>query len=582
MSDMDLIIRHGTVYDGTGAAGYVADVGVAGGRIVEVGAVTGRGVEEVDARGRIVTPGFVDIHTHYDGQAVWADQLSPSSWHGVTTVLQGNCGVGFAPCKPQDHDGLIALMEGVEDIPGAVMTEGLTWQWESFAEYLDVLGQTPRDIDLCALLPHAPVRVYVMGERALRLEPATAADVAQMQSIVAEAMRAGAFGVSTSRTTSHRNLKGDFMPTLLSREREIVGLMKGMQDAGGGMFEVVAEPNDPEVKGEYLMIRRALEQTGCSGVFSLAQTPGAPETWRELLAFADESIADGVSLRPVVAPRAIGIHLGLEGSRNPFSGTATYHSIAHLPLAERVSRMKTPEVRQSMLADDPLEYAATPGIPQASHENMFRLGSPPNHAPAREDSITAIASREGRSPEEVVYDVLLENDGTGLIYVPLLNYVSGDLSVCGEMLDNPNTIMGLGDGGAHVGFLLDAGFPTWLLTYWVRQEQRFSIAEGVRRLTSDTARQIGLTDRGRIAVGLRADLNVIDFDSLQQGEPYVAYDLPTGGKRLMQAARGYTATIVAGKVTYRDGQDTGERPGMVVRSRYSRSTPERPTQIPAL
>ncbi|BBZ31238.1 amidohydrolase (plasmid) [Mycolicibacterium madagascariense] len=567
-ADFDLVVRGGTVYDGTGATGVTGDVAVRDGVIVAVGRVPGRGTEEIDARGRLVTPGFVDVHTHYDGQVVWSDRLTPSSWHGVTTAVMGNCGVGFAPCRPEDRDALVALMEGVEDIPAAVMHEGLPWQWETFEEYLDVVAGTPRDIDVCALVPHAPIRVFVMGERALRLEPATAADVEQMRSIVAEAVRAGAFGVSTSRTVAHRNRAGDLTPTLLARESEIVGLTQGLADAGRGVFEVVGELSDAEVVGEFEMIRRALRRSGRPGLFSLLQSGSQPDKdkWRELMAFADDAIAEGVSLRPVVAPRSISLLLGLEGSQHPFSGTETYADMAHLGLPDRLTALRDPDVRARILQEDPTEYSTFPLMSRISYSNMFRFGDPPNYVPAQSESLAAIAGRQGRTPAEVAYDVLLERDGMGFIYVPFANFASGDLSVCEEMLSNPNAIMGLGDGGAHVGFILDAGFPTWLLTYWVRDQRRFSVAEGVRRLTSDTADSVGLTDRGRIAVGLRADLNVIDLDALTFSGPFVGYDLPAGGKRLLQTATGYVATIVAGEITYRDGVATGARPGRLVRS----------------
>ncbi|WP_345353449.1 N-acyl-D-amino-acid deacylase family protein [Rhodococcus olei] len=564
----DLVVRGGTVYDGTGTPGRSADIAVTDGKIVVVGAVSGTGAEEIDARGLIVTPGFVDIHTHYDGQALWSDQLAPSSWHGVTTAVMGNCGVGFAPCKPQDRTALIALMEGVEDIPAAVMHEGLNWRWESFPEYLEVVDSMPRDIDLCALVPHAPIRVFVMGERALRLEPATPDDVARMRELVAEAIRAGAFGVSTSRSIAHRNCAGDFTPTLLARESEIAGLVMGLDDAGRGIFEVVGESGDSEVVGEFELIRRSLEKSGRPGVFSLIQSGSQPNKnqWRELMELADRAIEEGVSLRPVVAPRSISILLGLEGSQNPFSGTATYREIAALPLDERVAIMKDPAIRRRILSDDPTEFSTFALMSRIPYWNMFRFGDPPNYTPSASESIAAIAERDNRDPADIAYDIMLESDGMGFIYVPFANYASGDLSVCEEMLANPNTIMGLGDGGAHVGFILDAGFPTWLLTYWVKDRRRFSLEEAVRRLTSDTAESVGLSDRGRIDVGLRADLNVIDFDRLNFGPPYVAYDLPAGGRRLLQKANGYQATIVAGRTVYRNGVDTGARPGRLVRS----------------
>ncbi|MBV6757386.1 MULTISPECIES: N-acyl-D-amino-acid deacylase family protein [Rhodococcus] len=569
-AEYDLVIRGGEVHDGTGAEGRVADIAVKDGVIAVVGEVAGRGAEEIDATGRIVTPGFVDIHTHYDGQAVWDDATAPSSHHGVTTVVMGNCGVGFAPCKPEHRDGLIELMEGVEDIPAPVMHQGLTWTWETFAEYLDVLERTPRDIDICALVPHAPVRVHVMGERAFRLLPALPEDVEQMRVIVADAIRAGAWGVSTSRSTAHKSVAGDYTPTLLAREREIVGLAMGMADAGRGLFEFVAEVQDPDVIGEFEMVRRALKKSGLPGVYSLVQSGQTADAnqdlWRDLLKYSGSAKDDGVDLRPVVAPRAVGLLMGLEGSQNPFSATPSYRAIADLPLAERVARMRDPEVRRQILSEDPYAESAWPLLEFLSYSRMYRFENPPNYTPDVANSLQAIADREGRPVQEVVYDVLLEDEGMGFIHVPFANYASGDLRVCQEMLEDPNSIMGLGDGGAHVGFILDAGFQTWMLTYWVKERGVMALPEAIRRMTSDTADVMGLADRGRIREGLRADLNVIDLGRLTFGSPYIAHDLPTGGKRLMQKAVGYEHTIVAGQTVYRDGEDTGARPGRLVRS----------------
>jgi N-acyl-D-aspartate/D-glutamate deacylase len=566
---MDLIIRGATVYDGSGAQGVVADVGIKDGVIASIGSVPQSATEEIDAEGCIVTPGFVDIHTHYDGQAIWDDTLAPSSLHGVTTVVMGNCGVGFAPCRESDRERLIALMEGVEDIPGAVMAQGLTWEWESFEDYLEALDARKWDVDVCALLPHAPLRVFVMGQRALDHEPATDDDIAKMRALVARAVSAGAFGVSTSRTTAHRAITGDYMPTLRAHQAEITGLLRGMEDAGRGFLEVVTELRDRDVLTEYRMIAEALATTGQRAVFTLSQTDSNAELWREILDFADETIAAGVSMRPVVAPRPIGLLLGLESNLNPFSGTRTYRSIADLPLAERVAAMRNPDVRAAMLADDPTEFSTFSLLERTSRSHMFRLGNPPVYAPNPHDSLAAIAQREGRTPAEVAYDVLLEDDGMGFIMIPLLNYFDSEperLGVCEQLLSDPNTIMGLGDGGAHVGFILDAGFPTFLLTYWVKQRGRFSIAEGVRRLTSDTADAAGLADRGRIGVGLKADINIIDLDDLGYGPVSVSRDLPCDGKRLMQRANGFRATIVSGQVTYRDGLATTAKPGRLVRS----------------
>ena len=563
--EISVVVRNGTVIDGTGAAPYEADVAIANGKIVEIGKITARGAEEIDAKGKLVTPGFVDIHTHYDAQAAWDSRMTPSSWHGVTTAVMGNCGVGFAPCRPEDRNKLVELMEGVEDIPGAVMAEGLKWEWESFGEFLTSLERRQRDIDLCALLPHAAVRVYVMGERAIRHEAANQGDIAQMRQIVEESVRAGAFGVSTSRTISHKSLKGEYIPTLRAAEEELTGLAMGMKDAGSGFLELVGDWNQPDPATEFAMLRRVVEKSGRTAVFSLTQRHDRTEVWKELMALSDQAIADGVSIRPVAAPRAIGILLGLEGSQNPFSGTPTYKSIAHLPLAERVKVMSTPEIRTKILSDDPVTGSTFPLFHRMSYNKMFRFGHPANDEPKREDSITAIAEREGRTPQEVAYDIMLEDGGRDFIYCPLVNYVDYDLSASEAMLDNRNTIMGIGDGGAHVGFIIDAGFPTWLLAHWGRKKQRWTPQELIRRLTSDTASAAGLHDRGEIAVGKKGDLNILDWEKIAFGRPYVTFDLPAGGRRLLQKADGYDTTIVSGQVTYRNGEPTGALPGKMVR-----------------
>src|SRR3954447_24550108 len=564
MPRFDMIIRGGTVVDGTGSAPVEADIGIIGNRIAAVGEVAGGGAEEIDAKGKLVTPGFVDIHTHYDAQAVWDSHLAPSSSHGVTTAVMGNCGVGFAPCKPADRERLIELMEGVEDIPGAVMHEGLEWEWESFPEYLDALDRRPRDIDVGALLPHAAVRVNVMGDRAIALENANQADIAQMREIAREAMQAGAFGFSTFRSLSHKTLRGDPTPTLRAQEDELRGIALGMKDAGSGMLEMVSEWA-PDHNAEFAMLRRVVEACERPAVFTLTQRHSRPEVWRDLVAQADKAAADGLPIRPVVAPRAIGVLLGLAGSQNPFSGTPTYKEIAHLPVPERARRMQDPAVRARILNEDPAAGSTFPLFHRMSYEFMFRFGNPPNYQPRLEDSIAATAARDGRSAPEVAYDILVENDGGDFIYHPLGNYAYGDLSMPETLLDNRNCIMGLGDGGAHVAFILDAGYQTWLLTHWGRAQKRWDVAELIRRLTSDTAGAAGLHDRGVLAVGKKADINVIDWDRLGAGAPYVVNDLPAGGKRLLQKVSGYEATIVSGRVTFRDGEATGALPGRLVR-----------------
>jgi N-acyl-D-aspartate/D-glutamate deacylase len=564
MAAFDLVVRGGTVVDGTGSTPREADVGIIGNRIAAVGRIPGAGAEEVDAKGKLVTPGFVDIHTHYDAQAVWDSHMAPSSSHGVTTAVMGNCGVGFAPCKPDDRERLIELMEGVEDIPGAVMHEGLQWEWESFSEYLDALDRRQRDIDLCALLPHAAVRVFVMGDRAINLENANQADIASMRQITRDAMEAGAFGFSTSRSLSHKTLKGSPTPTLRAQEEELRGIALGMKDAGSGMLEMVSEWA-PDHNAEFAMLRRVIEACGRPAVFTLTQRHSRPDVWRDLVKHADKAIADGVPIRPVVAPRAIGVLLGLAGSQNPFSGCPTYKNIAHLPVAERARRMADPATRAKILSEDPKKDSTFPLFHRLAFDFMFRFGNPPNYQPAKEDSIAAIAARENRPPSEVAYDMLIEDDGANFIYTPLGNYAYGDLSMPETVLDNRNCIMGLGDGGAHVAFILDAGYQTWLLSHWGRDKKRWDVSELVRRLTSDTAHAAGLHDRGILRPGLKADVNIIEWEKLGAGAPYVVNDLPAGGKRLLQKVTGYDATIVSGQVTFRHGQASGALPGKLVR-----------------
>lgn len=566
----DLVIRGGVVVDGTGAAPIEADVAIEGGRIAEVGRVAARGREEIDARGRIVSPGFVDIHTHYDGQAVWDSHLAPSAWHGVTTAVMGNCGVGFAPCRAADREKLIELMEGVEDIPGPILHEGLDWRWETFPEYLDALDAKPRDIDICALLPHGALRVHVMGERGLALENANQADIARMREITAEAVRAGAFGVSTSRTISHRTLKGDPTPTLRAQEEELRGLALGLRDGGGGLLELVSDWNTPDPATEFGIVRRVVEATGQPVVFSLTARHDRTEAWKELLALSDAAAAEGLPIRPVFPPRPIGILLGLQGSQNPFSGCASYKEIAHLPATARAAAMRDAGLRARILSEDRITGSNFPLITRLGFERMFPFGDPPDYAPPREASIAAIAAREGRSAEEVAYDLLVADGGAGFIFAPLTNFADYSLSASAECLRHPNAIAGLSDGGAHVGFISDGSFPSFLLAYWARdgKEQVFPLEEIVRRLTSDTARAAGLADRGVLRPGMKADVNVFDLKALTLEAPRMVADLPAGGRRLLQRARGYVATVVAGAVTYRDGEATGALPGRLVRARH--------------
>jgi N-acyl-D-aspartate/D-glutamate deacylase len=566
--EFDLVIRSGTIMDGNGGAPFRGDVAVNGGRIVEVGKVAGRGQEEIDAAGLSVTPGFVDIHTHYDGQAVWDSHLAPSSWHGVTTVVMGNCGVGFAPVRKDTQEAVIALMEGVEDIPGPCLHEGLDWSWESFADYLTALERRSHDIDFCALLPHAPMRVYVMGERALKLEDANQADIAGMREITAEAVRAGAFGFSTSRTIAHKTLAGDPTPTLRAQETELTGIAMGLKDAGKGFIEMTSDWNTPDPATEFAMVRRVMQACGRPLVFSLNQRHDRTTAWKDLLELSTQAAADGLPVRCVAPPRPIGALLGLSGSQQPFAGTRTYRSIAHLPLEQRVVAMRDPDVRRRITTEDPSEFNTWSLLTRIGFERMFRFTDPLNYTPAREDSVAAIAAREGRTPQDVAYDMLIEDGGRGFIFACIVNYANYDLEPVKEMYARQHVIPGLSDGGAHVAFISDASFPTFLFSYWGRDRgaDRMDIPDLVRRQTREPARFAGLSDRGVLAAGMKADINIIDFAKLALERPQMVIDLPAGGRRLMQKARGYAATIKAGQITYRDGAATGALPGGLVRS----------------
>ncbi len=567
MADYDLIIRGGTVADGTGNGTREADVAVKNGKIAAVGPVSGKGAEEIDAKGLLVTPGFVDIHTHYDGQATWDSRLQPSSWHGVTTAVMGNCGVGFAPVRPQDRDRLVELMEGVEDIPGAALHEGLSWAWESFGQYLDALEARPRDMDLGAQLPHGALRVFVMGERAARLEEATAEEVAQMRALTAEAMRAGALGFSTSRTLNHRTVKGDPTPSLRASESELLGIALGMKDAGAGVIEFISDFNTPDPESEFEMIERLLGASGRPFSVSLAQAHKRPEGWRRLLGLVEGLANKGHVAKAQVAPRPIGVLQGLQASRIPFSMCASYKAIAKKSVAERVAIMRDPSFRAKLLAESREPLRSDMAARLTDYDRMFPLGDPPDYEPAQETSLGARARREGRDPREVIYDYLIENEGKNFIFSPFANFAAYNLDCCREMMQSPHTLIGLGDGGAHVGLISDGSFPTTLLAHWGRDRARgkLDVAWLIKRQTQDNARAVGLGDRGVIAAGYKADLNVIDFDKLGVEAPVMKWDLPAGGKRLLQKARGYRATIVSGAVTYRDGEPTGALPGKLVR-----------------
>ena len=566
INDFDLIIKNGTLVDGTGSKSKPGNIAIKNGIIAAIGNFSGKANEVIDATNLVVTPGFVDIHTHYDGQAIWDSQLKPSSIHGVTTVVMGNCGVGFAPCKPEDRVKLVELMEGVEDIPAPVMHEGLNWQWETFEEYIKALEKNKLDIDICALLPHAALRVYVMGERAIKHEVATKEDMQTMRKLAKEAVEAGAFGFSTSRTISHKSLKGEYTPTLRAHEDELTAIAMGLSDAGSGFMEIVSDWNEPDPETEFEVLKRIVKKSGRPVVFSCTQRHDRPHFWEDLMSMARQAQKEGLPIRPVVTPRPIGLLLGLNGSQNPFSGTDTYKSISNLPLDRRVIEMRKDEIKSKILSEDPIKGSTFPLINRIGYTQMYRFGSPPNYNPKPEESIEAMAKENGVTAAELAYEILIENDGNNFIYAPLVNYADHTFGVCKKMLDDKNAIMGLGDGGAHVGFILDAGYPTWLISYWSVKKKAYSMEETVRRLTSDTANAAGLNDRGLLKVGLKADINIIDWENVGSSDPFMTQDLPAGGKRLMQHTQGYVTTIVSGKVTYKNGEFTKERPGTVVKS----------------
>jgi N-acyl-D-aspartate/D-glutamate deacylase len=561
----DLVIRGGSIADGKGGDLYEADVAIRDGRIAEVGKVAGKGKEEIDARGKLVTPGFVDVHTHYDGQVTWSQDITPSSQNGVTTAIMGNCGVGFAPCKPSDHTRLIQLMEGVEDIPEPVLSAGIPWQWESFPDYMNWLSKRNFDIDIGAQLPHAALRVYVMGERGARRDPSTAEDNKAMAQLAAEAVRAGALGFSTSRTLNHRTSTGDFTPTLKAGEDELTAIAAGMQAQGRSVLQFVLDLSG--IDEDLPMMLRIADNTKCPITFSITQNDRAPRRWRQTLDEIGAATARGLNITAQIAARPVGLLLGLELSRNPFQTHPSYKAIAHLPLKERLVRLRHLEVRAAILSerasptDDPLFF-------KPNYDKIYLLGNPPDYEQPPENALGALARKRGIKPEELAYDAMLSDEGRGMLYVPFLNYADGNLDATREMLTDPHAVPGLSDGGAHCGIICDASFPTYLLTHWTRDRSRgekLSIPFVVAAQSRKTALSVGLYDRGVIAPGFKADVNVIDYGRLHLHPPKVHYDLPVGGRRLLQQVDGYDATIVSGVVTQRGGRATGARPGRLIR-----------------
>ena len=563
----DLVIRNGLVIDGTGGERFEADVAVVDGRIAAVGAVSGRGVEEIDARGQLVTPGFVDIHTHYDGQVIWSERLSPSSSHGVTTAVGGNCGVGFAPCRAEHRDLLVSVMEGVEDIPEVVMTEGLTWEWETYPDYLDAIERRPHDIDFASQIPHSALRVYVMGQRGADREPATADDLQRMQTLVREAMAAGALGFATSRLVIHKTGQGDPIPTWQAAERELEAIALALRDSGKGVLQAVFGAPGRSFEDEIDLLSRLTRLSGRPASFSMAQTNEAPQAYLGVMRHLAEANRQGPPIRAQVYPRPIGMVLGFDLSVNPFSLCPSWAPLAALTSAERIEALRDPGLRARLLMEEPGQALIPLARMGRRFDHIYPLGDPPDYEPAREMSLAAQARAKGVDPAELAYDLLMQNGGHGLLLAALANYGSGSLDPIHALITDPNSVLGLGDGGAHYGMICDSSYPTFVLQHWARERQgvRLSLEQAVQALTSTPARTVGLMDRGVLAVGRRADLNVIDHDALALHAPQVVCDLPAGGRRITQGARGYEALIVAGEVVSRAGEPTGALPGRLVR-----------------
>ncbi len=569
----DLIIKDGTVIDGTGGAARQADIAVKDGKIAAVEAsIAGPATRTIDAGGKLVTPGFVDCHTHYDGQATWDSVLEPSASHGVTTVVMGNCGVGFAPVRPGAQEWLVQLMEGVEDIPGAALTEGIDWQWESFPEYLDCLASKTYSMDVGAQIAHGAVRGYVMGERGARNEPATPQDIDQMRQITQEALEAGALGVSTSRTIAHRALDGEPVPGTFAAEDELFGLGEALRDAGVGIFELA--PNG--IMGEDLAaphkevdwMCRLSAAMGRPVSFGLVQVDVAPDLYRELLEKSQQANSQGAQVYPQVANRPTGVLLGLQ-TNNAFVGRPSYDALSHLPLPKRVAQLRRPDVKAQILSEKVnydnqfAEYMGT------QLQRIYVLGNPPDYEPGPEQSVAYLAEADGVEVQSKLYDLLLEDEGKALLIFPIVNYSEGNLDAVRNMLLHPAGVLGLSDGGAHCGSICDASMTTWALTHWTRDRTRGELLPLeliVRKQTRDTAHLYGLIDRGTLEVGKKADVNIIDYEKLSLLPPELATDLPGQSKRLLQKAKGYDFTVVSGEITRQDDTDTGARPGRLVRS----------------
>ncbi len=565
----DLIIRGGTVVDGTGCEPYVADVAISGDKVVAVGTDLGEAEKVYDADGCYVAPGFVDIHTHYDGQATWDQEMAPSSWHGVTTVVMGNCGVGFAPAAPDRHDWLIGLMEGVEDIPGSALSEGMSWNWESFPEYLDALEEMPRTVDVATHVPHGAVRAYVMGDRGAANEDPTESDIARMANIVEEGLRAGALGFSTSRTVLHKSIDGELVPGTTATPEELIGIGRGMARVGHGVFEMASDLI-PEWN-EFDWMGDLSRETGLPVTFTALQSPIKAMSFDDQMAQMREQNAQGANILAQISMRGTGLILGWRCTFNPFSFKPSWAEVAELEPAAQHECLSDPAFKAKLLAEESVypdsDIQILAEMMAGAWTMQYELSDGFNYEPTAAESIAGLAAAANQSPEEFAYDLMMRDGGNGFIYFPLLNYADGNLNFLEPILQSDDCINSLSDGGAHCGTICDAASPTFMLQHWVRDRDgfRLSLSEAIKRQCADTAKVYGLDDRGILASGYLADINVIELDKIGMSRPWVANDLPAGGKRLLQSATGYKATFKSGVMTFDNGQHSGATPGGLIR-----------------
>jgi N-acyl-D-aspartate/D-glutamate deacylase len=563
----DLIIKNGLIYDGIGSEPFAADIAISDEKIVKIGPLDKEAKNTIDATGKIVTPGFVDIHTHYDGQVTWDPYLRPSTYHGVTTVVMGNCGVGFSPCKPDQRGWLIGLMEGVEDIPGTALHEGIDWEWESFPEYLNALEKKPLAIDVGTQIPHGAVRAYVMGERGINHEEATEEEIDEMKQIVQEAVEAGAYGFSTSRTEKHNDVNGNLTPSITAHKTELVEIAKALGEINKGVLQGISDFYDFD--SEFDIFKSMSSESGRPISITVEQQDARPDWWLKLLDGIEDAQSQGINMFGQVPPRATGILMGLTATLNPFRFHPSYMEIADLDLEERVKIMKDPVFKEKLLNENPVSINSLVDEIVNAYGKMFKLGEPANYEPDPDDSFESIGKRSTMSPQAIAYEVMLEKEGRALIYHPLFNYLPGDLSLVEKMLKHPFTIAGLGDAGAHCGAISDASFPTTLVQHWSRDRSRgdkIPLKTVIKMQTSETASLLGIDDRGVIKEGYKADINIIDYEGLTLHEPEIINDLPAGGRRLVQKASGYDYTIVSGEVAFIKGEATGALNGRLIRN----------------